>query len=57
MDESSSRHSGDATKASISFWELHNSYGRPILSDLNAWKHEQRKQLEKMTNVDNLISL
>lgn len=43
MDENS-RH-GEVTKASISFWELHNSYGRPILSDLNAWKHEQRKNL------------
>lgn len=57
MDETPSRHSGDSMKASISFWELHNTYGRPILSDLNAWKHEQRKQLEKITIVDNLISL
>ncbi|KAF5296437.1 hypothetical protein FQR65_LT01424 [Abscondita terminalis] len=50
------RHS-DA-KISISFWELHNSYGRPILSDFNSWKHAQRLQKEKADSaMGNLINL
>lgn len=47
-----------ANKASISFWELHNSYGRPILTDFNSWKHAQRMQKEKDTvATGNLINL
>lgn len=40
-------------KASITFWELHNSYGRPILKDFNLWKHEQKDKVDN--NVSNLI--
>ncbi|XP_023022677.1 sesquipedalian-1-like [Leptinotarsa decemlineata] len=40
-------------KISISFRELHNSYGRPILKDFNYWKHERK---EKSETVENLIS-
>ncbi|VEN45754.1 unnamed protein product [Callosobruchus maculatus] len=42
-----------SSKISITFRELHNSYGRPILKDFNLWKHEKR---EKIDNVENLIS-
>ncbi|XP_022916762.1 sesquipedalian-1 isoform X1 [Onthophagus taurus] len=42
-------------KASITFRELHNSYGRPILVDYNSWKHDQRKMQEVVTG--NLINL
>ncbi|XP_019870137.1 sesquipedalian-1 [Aethina tumida] len=38
------------SKTSISFKELHNWYGRPILKDFNIWKHQQRMA------TDNLIS-
>lgn len=56
MDENS-RHNDSSSKVSISFWELHNSYGRPILSDFNAWKHDQRKQREKLESLQpNLIN-
>lgn len=51
MDESANT----SSKISISFRELHNSYGRPILTDFNSWKHEQRILKEKME--ENLIKL
>lgn len=59
LEESTSRHENSTSnKASISFWELHNSYGRPILSDFNAWKHEQRKIQERIDTLSgNLINL
>lgn len=41
--------------STITFKELHNSYGRPILTDLNAWRHEQRRLKEK--HEENLINL
>lgn len=41
------------SKASITFWELHNSYGRPILKDFNVWKHEQKDKTDN--SVANLI--
>ncbi|XP_017782426.1 PREDICTED: sesquipedalian-1-like [Nicrophorus vespilloides] len=43
--EDTTRHSESPQK--VSFRELHNFYGRPILTDFNAWKHEQRKKMEK----------
>ncbi|XP_050309238.1 sesquipedalian-1-like [Anthonomus grandis grandis] len=30
----------------ITFRELHNTYGRPILQDFNIWKKEQRDKLD-----------
>ncbi|KAJ8973687.1 hypothetical protein NQ317_013392 [Molorchus minor] len=41
-------------KNSITFRELHNSYGRPILKDFNLWKHDHREKNDK--NIGNLIS-
>ncbi|GJQ81886.1 hypothetical protein Trydic_g9910 [Trypoxylus dichotomus] len=56
VDES--KNNDSLPKASISFWELHNSYGRPILADFNSWKHEQRKHQERMEALTgNLINL
>lgn len=43
------------SKISITFRELHNSYGRPILKDFNVWKHEQKEKVDN--NVENLITL
>ncbi|XP_018570829.1 sesquipedalian-1 [Anoplophora glabripennis] len=43
-----------SAKVSITFRELHNSYGRPILKDFNFWKHEQREKVDNST--DNLIT-
>ncbi|CAH0563747.1 unnamed protein product [Brassicogethes aeneus] len=40
------------SKTSISFKELHNWYGRPILKDFNIWKHQQKDQNPEV----NLIS-
>ncbi|KAJ3623984.1 hypothetical protein MTP99_017643 [Tenebrio molitor] len=45
-----------ASKISITFRELHNAYGRPILRDFNFWKNEKKHLLEKSQTVDNLIS-
>lgn len=39
----------------ITFRELHNSYGRPILQDYNIWKRQQREIIDQA--VGNLISL
>ncbi|KAK5641958.1 hypothetical protein RI129_010505 [Pyrocoelia pectoralis] len=58
MDDNVRNSDPQANKASISFWELHNSYGRPILTDFNSWKHAQRMQKEKDTvATENLINL
>ncbi|CAH1178916.1 unnamed protein product [Phaedon cochleariae] len=43
-----------ASKIVITFRELHNTYGRPILKDFNCWKHEQKEKQEN--NTENLIS-
>lgn len=55
MDEASKFGESTSSKISITFRELHNSYGRPILTDFNSWKHEQRTLKEKME--ENLINL
>ncbi|XP_066139797.1 sesquipedalian-1-like [Euwallacea fornicatus] len=39
----------------ITFRELHNSFGRPILQDFNIWKRQQRDKVD--TVVGNLINL
>ncbi|XP_018318949.1 sesquipedalian-1-like [Agrilus planipennis] len=58
IDETNRQSDSAPTKASISFWELHNSYGRPILSDYNAWKHSLRLKRENSTaETGNLINL
>ncbi|RZC37041.1 PH domain containing protein [Asbolus verrucosus] len=45
------------SKISITFRELHNAYGRPILRDFNVWKNEQKLLSEKVAHAsDNLIS-
>ncbi|KAJ8926641.1 hypothetical protein NQ314_020975 [Rhamnusium bicolor] len=54
LDDSRLLENNSGTKISITFRELHNSYGRPILKDFNFWKHEQREKLD--SNVDNLIT-
>ncbi|CAG9860583.1 unnamed protein product [Phyllotreta striolata] len=41
--------SGSVPKITITFRELHNSYGRPILKDYNCWKYEHKDN-------ENLIS-
>lgn len=41
-------------KISITFRELHNSYGRPVLQDFNIWKRQQRDKVDNA--VGNLIS-
>jgi len=46
--------SSPSPKVSITFRELHNSYGRPILQDFNIWKRHQRDKAESA--VGNLIS-
>ncbi|ENN75994.1 sesquipedalian-1 [Dendroctonus ponderosae] len=38
----------------ITFRELHNSYGRPILQDFNIWKRQQRNKRDNA--IGNLIS-
>ncbi|CAG9827440.1 unnamed protein product [Diabrotica balteata] len=45
--------SSSSSKITITFRELHNSYGRPILKDYNYWKYEQK---EKSDTTENLIS-
>lgn len=59
MDDNTRHSDLQSSKATISFWELHNSYGRPILTDFNAWKHAQRLQREKVDAFasPNLINL
>lgn len=42
------------SKITITFRELHNSYGRPILKDYNYWKYQQKEKQD--SHVDNLIS-
>ncbi|CAG9773768.1 unnamed protein product [Ceutorhynchus assimilis] len=41
-------------KTTITFRELHNSYGRPILQDFNIWKRQQRDKEDN--EVGNLIT-
>ncbi|XP_030745211.1 sesquipedalian-1-like [Sitophilus oryzae] len=56
-NDESIRHSDPASlppTQKITFRELHNSYGRPILQDFNIWKREQREKSDNA--VTNLIS-
>ncbi|XP_060523416.1 sesquipedalian-1 isoform X2 [Cylas formicarius] len=53
--EPPSTSTASAPKISITFRELHNSYGRPVLKDLNLWRHQQKEKAEGA--VENLISL
>lgn len=39
--------SSEIFKSKITFRELHTSYGRTILADFNAWKHNKRIEAEK----------
>lgn len=59
MDDNTRLNDAPPSKATITFWELHNSYGRPILTDFNSWKHAQRLQREKTESIatGNLINL
>ncbi|XP_044252334.1 sesquipedalian-1 [Tribolium madens] len=56
LEESQVAETIPASKITITFRELHNAYGRPILRDFNFWKNEQKQMLEKSQTVDNLIS-
>ncbi|KAJ8973691.1 hypothetical protein NQ317_013396 [Molorchus minor] len=40
-------------KISITFRELHDSYGKPILKDFSLWKCDQR---DKTTKTENIIT-
>lgn len=54
-----SRPSENIPRSKVTFRELHNSYGRRILSDLNEWRHIKRQEAEKkiVTTQDLLITL
>ncbi|XP_067011120.1 sesquipedalian-1 [Anabrus simplex] len=41
------RSSENIPRTKVSFRELHNAYGRRILSDFNAWRHAKRLEEEK----------
>ncbi|KAJ8916086.1 hypothetical protein NQ315_004452 [Exocentrus adspersus] len=54
LEDSRVLESSGSSKVSITFRELHGSYGRPILKDFNLWKHEQREKAD--SGADNLIT-
>ncbi|GLH10837.1 hypothetical protein R5R35_004169 [Gryllus longicercus] len=55
----SGRYTENIPRSKVTFRELHNSYGRRILSDFNEWRHAKRLELEKKTvpTQDLLITL
>ncbi|CAH1104388.1 unnamed protein product [Psylliodes chrysocephalus] len=53
-DSTTNATTGSSPKITITFRELHNSYGRPILKDYNFWKYEQKEKVENAS--ENLIT-
>lgn len=51
IDETNRHSESGIVRNKITFRELHTTYGRPILTDLTAWKHAQRLQQEKLESM------
>lgn len=51
IEEVSRNSEGAGVRNKITFRELHTMYGRPILTDLTAWKHAQRSTQQDLINL------
>lgn len=55
--DGASRSIESMVRCKVTFREVHASYGRPILADINEWRYAKREAEKQLAHKDDLISL